>query len=964
MALYTFVTEACNNDARTHDMESVVSGWADKIEQDQALGSVDRYPRPFLKKNVGRRGRLIVEEHTLGEDVVYCFLRVLIRGGGDYDAFMKDQQRFHDQHAPSDGEVLKYLAQRKEEKPVAPLPALSDAEHIYLSSLSKSPQRQDGVVLESREWVARVNQRVRREHRIRYGDLLQELVSDAERSSRDTVFSHEEDPRFRVLYRYFPRLKTWFIIAPIDSENPEEDERVLRDQHRRVLEADEDTARMLLLQEGLRSYPALITLDSDLWLNTQESEEANLALSPEEVDVLNSVLSSESNSGGAYPLFINGRPGSGKSTVLLYLFAEHLYFHLQQRWAGAGDGMPPALSHPPLYLTYSASLLNDAKRIVMDILRCDSEKALSDTSYLTDEGVQEEFDRSFGYFRDFLWSLLPEEDHALFAREKYVDFATFRVLYKDRIAQFPDADLRSLSPEIAWHVIRSYIKGMRQNASGYIDLDYYESELPRDQQSVTRETFLAVHDAAWTRTYQKLCEDHGFWDDQDLARHLLDLEQEGRIDLAHYPAIFCDEAQDFTKVELELILHLSRYTKRSVPSYYLHKIPFAFAGDPFQTLNPTGFDWDATQASFHDNIVKHLDKSGQADLKFNFKELAFNYRSSRPIVQFCNLVQIMRGRAFGLRSLQPQKTWQVGPASDPVYFEYDNPVCRQALRNEPGLVIIVPCQEGEEERFVREDDFLRSFAWDERDQLVTRDVLSPMRAKGLQFKRVVLYKFGAQALQEFGSALGYFLGGQAESLAKEDALPLEYFVNGLYVAASRPRQHLMIVDTARALEEFWSFAIAPDFEDLIDSYSSRFDWRPENLTKVLPGTDQSWSQNRDDPRQLGNDFLSRGRAGKDPYLLSRAVQNFEAVGDEASAAEARALKLSYEGKLREAGRVYASLGRVEEALQHFWQSRAYDDILLLGEKNAQLSHSIRHRAAAFIDGDQNVRSAELFIHNG
>src|SRR5690606_31347295 len=126
------------------------------------------------------------------------------------------------------------------------------------------------------------------------------------------------------------------------------------------------------------------------------------------------------------------------------------------------------------------------------------------------------------------------------------------------------------------------------------------------------------------------------------------------------------------------------------------------------------------------------DRENRAKLRFNFKELAFNYRSAKPIVQFCNLIQLLRGRGFGIRSLQPQKTWQVQEASDPRYFSVDDPAAKQALRTEPGLVIIVPCQEGEEEAFVKGDPFLHEIAWDDTTGTISRDVLSPMRAKGLQ----------------------------------------------------------------------------------------------------------------------------------------------------------------------------------------------------------------------------------------
>ena len=51
-----------------------------------------------------------------------------------------------------------------------------------------------------------------------------------------------------------------------------------------------------------------------------------MALSLEEIDVLESARVND----GGYPLFINGRAGSGKSTILQYLFSEYLYHHLNK----------------------------------------------------------------------------------------------------------------------------------------------------------------------------------------------------------------------------------------------------------------------------------------------------------------------------------------------------------------------------------------------------------------------------------------------------------------------------------------------------------------------------------------------------------------------------------------------------------------------------------------------------------
>ena len=155
--------------------------------------------------------------------------------------------------------------------------------------------------------------------------------------------------------------------------------------------------------------------------------------------------------------------------------------------------------------------------------------------------------------------------------------------------------------------------------------------------------------------YKPLCEEHGYWDNQDLTAAVL--EHAAREDLSKYPGIFCDEAQDFTRNELELILNLSVFPRRKIATHELTRVPFAFAGDPFQTLNPTGFSWNSVRAGFHEKLVRHLDKTASGRLSMNYKELSYNYRSSKHIVGLTNLIQLTRGLLFDIRDLKPQKAW-------------------------------------------------------------------------------------------------------------------------------------------------------------------------------------------------------------------------------------------------------------------------------------------------------------------
>lgn len=75
-------------------------------------------------------------------------------------------------------------------------------------------------------------------------------------------------------------------------------------------------------KQARKGYPDWIMYgEFEDWKKLENDDEANLALSAEEIEVLNTTR---------YPYFINGLAGSGKSTILYYLFA-HAYTHQPNR---------------------------------------------------------------------------------------------------------------------------------------------------------------------------------------------------------------------------------------------------------------------------------------------------------------------------------------------------------------------------------------------------------------------------------------------------------------------------------------------------------------------------------------------------------------------------------------------------------------------------------------------------------
>ena len=578
MRIFTYLTKRCEQDAKHYRLLEDVKRWANQVEKNQYVFGVV-WRQSVMKKNIRYSGRLIIERRKVGQDLVYCLLRLHMKGS-DYQGFTNalssNNIKYYQQAwSPSEETLCEYLKQRQ--APAGnPLPRLKQAERSLLYRNFRGNKARGETVLESSTLVERVEQMESDDEYNEYRELLEELITLEKNKDKDYIKSN--DSSIAILYRYFRSLDIWFIIAPIIRTRPGEDENTLRTRYQKVLNFDdrddnENSAQTLLMHLGRRLYSVQICTKHELWMEIQKNGEANLVLSPEENDILESVLDDARDR--SFPLFINGRPGSGKSTILQYLFAEYMQSYL----------IEPKLSKPPLYLTYSGSLSDESKRIVRNILEYNSNHVLDGNTYFETPRAEESLNHSFRPFRKFLLSWLPRNEVDRFNDKKHVGFTRFRNFCRTKFRKY---HLRT-SPEVAWHVIRSYIKGMRQDQdTEYIDSEYYQDNVPKKQKSVSVEAFEEVYTGVW-KHYQKLCQDEQYWDDQDLVRYLLDLEYKGQINLGIFPAVFCDEAQDFTTIEFELIFRLSLFTKREVPRRQLRKVPFAFAGDPLQTLNPIGF---------------------------------------------------------------------------------------------------------------------------------------------------------------------------------------------------------------------------------------------------------------------------------------------------------------------------------------------------------------------------------------
>lgn len=900
MALFVYITENCKDDANTHGLLDEIERFKERVESTQSTSLFDHFPPPYLvkKKLGGQQGRLIADRRTVGDHAVVVFLAIMIRGKRAYeDQFATDPVGYGQQHFKdlvSEQELLHLISERTRTAPppVKPDPSGPEYEILYnaFAHHNGSVGAED-LICESTEWVELITQDRIINHLVRFCKLcLDALVEEPGLHFLPVT----DKPGWGIwALRSEGRL---FLIAPVTDETTDKVKALAKSYEEKFRDKDATT----VLRNSRRAYPALILADEDLWVELEKEPLANMALSPEESEVLESARHPD----GAFPLFINGRAGSGKSTILQYLFADLLFHYLRS---------PDArIIAPPVYLTASGELLRVARNFVEKLLRSEATFSQLNEKNLVEDN-RDLIDEAFREFQPHLLSLVePDNRASRFGRGALVNYTRFRRMWMDRFGQDKKA-LRDFSPDVSWHVIRTYIKGM--SSETFLDPDEYQ-QLPENQLTVTKEAYERVFDRVWTKWYQQTMEKENLWDDQDLTRHILDHDLARPI----YPAVICDEAQDFTRLELELLLRMNLFSNRSLQLKDLSRVPFAFAGDQFQTLNPTGFRWDAIKAHFVEKFIFALDparRSGRTDL--NYRELEFNYRSTSKITRFCNGIQALRAALFHTSELRPQKPWAAERDSFPVeWFRSNDGLFWKKYREDEGFIFILPCNEGEEADYVNEDPILR-----EHIQIVDGipiNVLSAARAKGREYPAVIVYGFGAAAEPNITK---YLEGASQDVLSDPDkSLPLQYFVNRLYVAASRPKRRLLIVDTEEGFTRLWKFAQEEEIErKMLGRIKNAEIWQPLVEGMTIGKAENLTHESVGDPLENARAFEEDGLSRQDAFLLKQAAQAYRSGGDIAKAKECRARALEFEGQWLDAGEAFFEAGfAVPEGVRNLWRA--------------------------------------------
>jgi superfamily I DNA/RNA helicase len=490
------------------------------------------------------------------------------------------------------------------------------------------------------------------------------------------------------------------------------------------------------------------------------------------------------------PIVINGQAGTGKTSMLAIRAGFASQFSRQAR-------------------TDAKMLCTAYSRLVVGVLKTGVKEFLI---YKLREpaGPEEDGVCTFRTFAEVLIQQLDDSQMAFYSRrERRVAFGRFnREFFQPRKTHRTIG--AEVSAEFVWYAIRCFFKGYLEDDTPPTIEDFSRGDRGRGiPRRLTRDLSPdAIRAAAEVfRQYEVWLKDQGFFDDIDLARAAW--KRVRAKPPREFDEIYLDEAQDLTRVDFLVLRELLKPGTGS----RAEQARIVLAGDPQQTIHPTGFNWKGIKAFFWKG-----DELKQTDLRVN-------HRTPQPIVDFANAIQ-RRRHHYGMEDLVEQEArTQVGlkPICYQIESPKDDPTVMELLKSpRPGTAIIVWAED--------DDEVIELLKFDKHINGVAREVLgdakveklvsgefdpgdldglmaamrlhSVSEVKGLEFERVVLYKLGSNPA--FAKFARYTTADLPIADEFEARIPILYHLNRLYVAITRSTRHLFIIDKPDAVASVWS----------------------------------------------------------------------------------------------------------------------------------------------------------------
>ena len=421
-----------------------------------------------------------------------------------------------------------------------------------------------------------------------------------------------------------------------------------------------------------------------------------------------------------------------------------------------------------------------------------------------------------------------------------------------------------------------------------------------------------------------MIEEYEYWDKLKIIRYINNNINTDLIE--KYTVLVCDEAQDFCKVELDFILKQSEYLKYDLSQ--TSQVPILFAGDPNQTVNPTGFRQDEMTSLLYKELYQ------KANFDYEKDNLVYspsiNYRSIHAVVALANFIQYYRMKNLGIKNIEPQQAKRPMSNHGSNNFlnfddiEKDKKLKIDLIKKLQYKVFIVPVDSEDKEPYKITSNLL--------SEIKDIELKTAVESKGAEYKQVVLYGFGDYYLDKFGSL--------DKSLEDEEKFRIGYFFNKLYVGLTRAQTELIIIDTKESEEQFW--------KKLVDTSKIENKWIIQDDVIIYNSNtinntliDNVLDSTKEDALDNAKQDKKMGEHESNPARLKVSANQFLKLGYQDEANECLALVEEINKNFKGAGNYFLKANNLEKASCSFFKGRYFDDVESIGSSVISIQQEIR-----------------------
>jgi len=181
---------------------------------------------------------------------------------------------------------------------------------------------------------------------------------------------------------------------------------------------------------------------------------------------------------------------------------------------------------------------------------------------------------------------------------------------------------------------------------------------------------------------------------------------------------------------------------------------------------------------------------------------------------------------------------------------------------------------------------------------------------------------------------------------------------------SRPKYSLLIVDSSMGYQHFWG-PIKNNYDDLFEyylhNYSNAEQWDKDYISIFEHVQNIEWDEYKDEPLLLARSFEMQGVQTKNVEDLILAEQNYNRAKKYGEEKKVKAFRLNLIKEYKEAGEIYQSLGKYDDALKSFWQGENYSHITELSKIHSRLIYAPETNAAEYMLYRNDPQRADKFL---